>query len=256
MGRLFSIVQFRMIVVLCLGAGVAMSSAIWLLGGTMGWSGNDRALLAFGVPGAALLIVIPIVLFAVRPWVYVRDIDDMLGGRAWAHWRYTDREWRAANRLEGRRTRTAALTSALLGLGLGIAVAAAGAAATNRDLRTSLVFAGTLTAGMSLVVLLTVLVTSPATLARRRRSGEIYVSPVGVYRRPGGYTAMIAFGTVLHNVQFVDGDPPYVRFDALVQSSAGPTKQRWADVAVPAGRADEARRLVERFRTEVLGTVR
>ena len=252
MPRLFSIVVFRMIVILCLGVGVVTSLALWLLARNLGWSrSSDVWLVAFGVPAAGLLIVIPIVLYAVRPWMYLRDMDDMLAGRAWAHWRYDAQAWRAANRMETRRNRRTSFAAALSGLGLGLAVAAVGQAMQDRDARTSLVFAGALTAGLSLLALLVMETTSPATLARFRRRGEIYISPVGIYRRPGGYTAMIGFGVVLRQVELVDGTPPHLRFITVVQGSAGATKQRWADVAVPAGREDDARQLVKRFRTEV-----
>ncbi|GAA3447160.1 hypothetical protein [Planomonospora venezuelensis] len=87
-------------------------------------------------------------------------------------------------------------------------------------------------------------------LARLRPQGEVHISPVGVYRRPGAYAALLN----LREVDFVDrtgGTPALLRFTGTWRG------QPWqiADIAVPCGREEEARALARRFRLEVIEPV-
>jgi hypothetical protein len=95
--------------------------------------------------------------------------------------------------------------------------------------------------------------TSPAVVARRRKRGDIYISRLGIYRDPGGYMPMFGYGIRLANVALRTDPTPYLSFETDVRGRYGSTVESLADVAVPPGREAEARDLVNRLRTEVLG---
>jgi hypothetical protein len=92
--------------------------------------------------------------------------------------------------------------------------------------------------------------TSTSLFARRKRRGEIYISPTGIFRRPGGYTPLRGFGYWLDNVELREAERTYIHFD--VRISTRPVKQSLADIEVPPGREAEARDLVARLQNEVL----
>jgi hypothetical protein len=252
MTSLFSIVLLRMTVLVCVGVAAIMALALWLL--VRGGDGVSRSLQLFlllGMPATVVAIALLVAIPLIAPWRYTRDIANMRAGHALVHWRYDEAEWRAANRVEGRRNRRSSYTSAAFGVALGLVVLLIGLAVDDPDDREVFVFTGALTAGCSLVAILTILSASADTLARRKPTGEIYISPLGIYRNPGGYVALRSFGVRVRGVEFVEGTPPVVRFDTQVQQRYGSTREHWADVAVPAGREDEARHLVDRFRTHI-----
>jgi hypothetical protein len=250
MPSLFSIVLLRMIVLICVGVAAVMALALWL----MVRGGVDRSLELFmllGLPTIVVAIALLVAVPLIAPWRYTRDIADMRAGQAWAHWRYDEAGWSAANRVEGRRNRRNSYTGAALGVAVGLVVLLIGLAMDDPDDREGIVFAGALVAGCSLVAALTILSASADTLARRKPTGEIYISPLGIYRNPGGYVALRSFGVRIRSVELIEGTPAVVRFDTQVQQRYGSTREHWADVAVPAGHEDEARKLVERFRAHI-----
>ena len=253
MPSLFSIVLLRMIVLLCVGVAAVMAFGAWLL--IRDGEAVSRSLelfVLFGMPATVVAICLLIAVPLIAPWRYTRDIAGMRAGQAWAHWRYDEAGWRAANQVEGRRNRRNSYTSAAFGVALGLLVLLIGLAMDDPDDRDGFVFAGAAVAGCSLVAILTILSASADTLARRKPTGEIYISPLGIYRNPGGYVALQSFGVRVRSVAFVEGTPAVVRFDTQVQQRYGSTREHWADVAVPAGHEDEARKLVERFRAHIL----
>jgi len=252
MTRWFSIVLVRMLVLMCLGVGLVMGFAFWLmLRGAEGFEGGAGLAFAFGIPAGAVLLALLIALPLVKPWIYTRDIDSMRAGNAWAHWRYDENEWRAANQIEGQRNRRNSYTGAAFAVVLGLVVLLMGLGQDKPDDREGFVFTGAVVMGAGVVLIVTILATSVDRLARRASTGEIYISPVGIYRRPGGYVALFGFGVRVHQVALVDGTPPVVRFDTAVRQRYRTAKEHWADIAVPAGHEDEAKGLVERFRATI-----
>jgi hypothetical protein len=253
MTRWFSIVLVRMLVLVCVGVAAVMGFAFWfMLRGAEGWGSGAAVAFAFGIPGAAVLLAFLIALPLLAPWRYTNDMNSMRSGGAWAHWRYDEAEWSAANSIEGRRNRRNSYTGAAFALGLGLVILLIGLAVDDPDSRETWLFVGSIMTGGGVVLILTILSTSVDTLARRKPTGEIYISPMGIYRQPGGYVALLGFGVRVHRVEFVDGKPSVVRFDTSVQQRYGTTKEHWADVAVPAGHEDEAKKLVDRFRATIL----
>ncbi|WP_344863528.1 hypothetical protein [Planomonospora alba] len=251
--RLFSIVHLRTLLLTSLGGTVVIAVALRLL--LRGWDQGPGAvwLLSLGLPAAVLLVVLLVLATTTRPQEHLREMERMLAGQGWAHWHYDEDAWRAANGVESRRDRRDSYTAALLALAVGLVAAVIGLVA-GVDL---FVFAGVLSAGMALVALAAVATAGTALPARGSPRGEIHISPLGVYRRPGGYVALRSLGTRLCGVDLVEaagGDPAVLRFTAMVQGRGGAVPTRLADVAVPPGREDEARALVRRFHDEVLRT--
>lgn len=259
--RMLEIIAVRMILLVALGVSVVTGLVIWLA--TSGMGEPTRLVMAIGIPGAAALLALLVMLMAVRPWYYTRDIAEMVAGTAWVHWRYDEAEWRAGNRVEGRRNRRNSYTSGVFALVLGLTVLLCGLSLDDPQAHRDMMLVGAMSVGAAVVVLLAILSMSAHTRARRSPSGDVYISPLGIYRRPGGYTILHGYGTRLHGIELVDGSPPVVSFQVRVQQRGvtdGPLplsytlrrEENAADVLVPAGREDEARKLVERFRDEIL----
>jgi hypothetical protein len=88
--------------------------------------------------------------------------------------------------------------------------------------------------------------------ARRERTGELWISAIGVLRRPGRYAAFAPTGP-LTAVTLVAGPPMRVVFTTTISGSDIATQQhQLADLLVPVGRVEEARALVQRFNAEVV----
>jgi hypothetical protein len=257
MTRLLTIVPYRMILAVAIGVDlvIGMVLALMLNSGDAADPGLMVGL-SVGIPGAVLLLVLPLVTVVIRPWRYLHDIDAMRAGGAFVHWRYDEPAWQTANRVEGERTRRTAFTASLFALGLGVVVLLIGLAVGGED-GSTLVFVGGLTGGLALTGAAAFGATSPAVMARRRKQGEIYISSLGIYRNPGGYTPIRGFGYWLANVALLGDQTPYVSFEITVQGRYGSTStQSLADVAVPPGREAEANDLVTRLRAQVLGRTR
>jgi hypothetical protein len=253
MARMLAVAPFRMILAVVLGGSVVIGMAVAMAVG----SGDPVSSglfwgISVGIPLAAMVISLAIVVAVMQPWRYLPDMDAMRAGGSWVHWSYDEAGWQVANRIEGARTRRSAFTAALAALGIGVVVLLIGLAIGGEN-GSTYVFAGGLTAGIAVTGMAAVGGTSPALLARRRKRGDIYISRVGIYRVPGGYTPMAGFGYRLENLELRAEPSPYLSFEVLVQGRGGATKQSLADVAVPPGREAEARALVERVRTEILG---
>jgi hypothetical protein len=164
------------------------------------------------------------------------------------HWTYDEEAWASANEIEATRLRRTAYVGALFGLvgALVIVVVSLPLGEAGAALR----FSGALVAGGSLVAIATIGGTSASLLARRHRRGEIYISELGILRRPGGYTPLRGFGYWLQNVELRGSARQYIHFDITVTNRPG--TDSLADVQVPPGREAEARDLVARLRREVL----
>lgn len=252
MARIFSIVQVRMIVLVLAGVAVVLGLALW--GAASGAAGASRSVVLFvalGVPGLTLVIALLVAVPLLTPWLYTRDIASMRAGQALVHWHYDEVDWHAANRIEERRNRRNSYTSAGIGVAFGLVLLLIGLGMGDPDDGRTFVFVGVAMTGCCVVVILTIWATSVERLARRKPTGEIYISPLGIYRDPGGYVVLRSLGVRVCGVELIEGRRPVVRFDAQVKQRYGSTRRHWADVAVPAGREDEARQLVERFRADL-----
>jgi len=254
MTRVLTIVPYRMILAVLIGVDLTIGLALAMLLNTGDPLEPGMIVgLSIGIPGAVLLLALPLVTVMVRPWRYLHDIDAMRAGGAFVHWHYDEPAWQNANRVEGGRTRRTGFTASLFAMGLGVVVLLIGLAVGGED-GSTFVFVGGLTAGAALTGAAAFGATSPALMARRRKQGEIYISSLGIYRNPGGYTPIRSFGYWLQNVALLGEQTPYVSFEVTVQGRYGSTStQSLADVTVPPGREAEARDLVNRLRTEVLG---
>jgi hypothetical protein len=241
--RASAMIMYRTTVVLTIVVGVVfaygMADIVRALGGA------DMTALILGVVLGATALILVITMVAMWPGRYIRDIARMRAGDATAHWTYSRPEWRAANRLEARRIRWGLFTWTLMGL-----IGAGAATVLGRVIEDPRAAEALGRLGVVLLILTvagTVVVTglSGPVLARTRRRGEVYISPYGIYHRPGGYRPFFSFGHVLRDVELGDEPRLHLRFLARAQNTAGDAGQLWATVAVPAGREGEARELVE-----------
>ena len=254
MVRWFAVMPFRRLVVALLGFEIMMGLVIALVGVTEHPANPDIVWqLALGIPAAVVVIGSPVVLLVLRPWLFRRDINEMLTGAAWAHWQYDQREWKAATYVEHQRERKSSFGQPVAAGAVGAFVAVIGLAMQS-DFGSTLAFTGFAMIGTGLVIIAATLVTNAATVARLGRRGDIYVSKLAVYRKPGGYLPLTGPDYVLCDVRFIDAArPPIVRFEARVRRRGGDVAvEPWVDVMVPTGRDDEGRALVERFKTELL----
>jgi hypothetical protein len=93
-------------------------------------------------------------------------------------------------------------------------------------------------------------------LAGRRATGDIYISPLGVYAQPGGYTPLFGPALAPRDVALQEGSAPRLQFRGLTKSSSGSFSTTLPidlfTIAVPPGRETAARDLVARFQTEIL----
>ncbi|WP_344617629.1 hypothetical protein [Dactylosporangium salmoneum] len=252
MKRLFSLVHVRTPILGVLGGCLAIAVAIGAQ--LVAWDSDPATIwgAAVGVPLAALAVVLPVVVWASQPRLHLDDLDRMLAGQAWAHWRYDEADWRAANEAEARRDRRSAHGAAWMALVVGLVILGAGLLGVP-----GLVSVGAMITGLYLVLIAVVAVAGTGPAARRATTGEIFVSPLGVYRRPGGYVMLFAVGVGLVAVELVEGDVLVIRFIVQVVNRFGTRRlETAAEVAVPRGHEAEARALVERFRTEVLAETR
>jgi hypothetical protein len=186
----------------------------------------------------------------VQPAPFGRDIRAMLRGDSWAHWQYDETQWREAIRIETQRSRRGLRKPTLVVLATGAVVALVGLAASGGS-GVVLLLIGVGSAGIWGYVCLVMLATNVDTWARTRKTGEISISRLGIYHRPGGYTPLTSAGYQLSNVTLINAAPAYLRFEVTHRRSLLLPRTALADVVVPVGREDEASQLVDRFRTQL-----
>ncbi|MER6177453.1 hypothetical protein [Streptosporangium sp. NPDC001681] len=249
MTRLFSIVHLRSSLLMSLGVTVLMVVGLRIMFSDWEQGPGAAWLISLGIPVGALLVLWLILAVMLRPQVYLRDMNQMLAGQSWAHWHYDEADWKAANDIERRRDRRNSYTTLLVMMAIGLVSVVVGFAMSDD----TAIFAGALITAIGLVGM--AIATTTTLMTRSRPQGEIYISPLGVYRLPGGYAVLYSPGVRLHEVDFVEANneiPAFLRFTGMVQGRFGETSSKLADVAVPSGGEDEARALVQRFQTEVL----
>jgi hypothetical protein len=250
MTRVFSIVTYRLLLAIVVGSLVVFGMVLALaVGSAPDAQPGLVPVVGIWIPLLIAVIVIPILTLLVQPWVYLHDMNVMLAGLAWVHWTYDEATWASANVMEGTRLRRTAYVGALFLLA-GSAVIIVASVALGGQAGTSLRLGGGLAAGGALVAVAAIGGTSTSLFARRHKRGEIYISPTGIFRRPGGYTPLRGFGYWLDNVELREAERTSIHFD--VRISTRPTRQSLADVLVPPGREAEARDLVARLHHEVL----
>lgn len=245
MARLFLVVPFRVLVIV-----FGLFSALLIAGGAVLVSATGKPVL-WVIPiltdAVLLLVAVPLGILVNRPYLF--DLDRMRRGEVWAHWSYDEAGWRAANRLESRREwRSVRYPGILLpAIGAGVAVFGLGSR------QPAFAGVGAFLAGCGLAVVAAVVLGGGTLAARTRPRGEVYITPVGVYRRPGGYTPVFAVRQALRAVTLVpDGDVHYLRFDVARRNQYGTTVSEGTRVLVTVDQIEDAQMLVERFNTEIL----
>jgi hypothetical protein len=248
--RMFTVVTVRLLLTLIVGICAVLTFAMWFYARASGEITTGLLWTITLIPPFVALITLPMALFLVRPGRYVADMQSMLAGASWVHWHYDEAQWRVANRIDARRNRRIMLPIVAIAAALGVVFTAIGLATGGTD--STLSFLGLIALGASVTFGLAQLVTSPGIVAGRSKRGDIYISRLGVYRMPGGYTPLVGFGFRVERVELVAGSPPYLSFEVATQRRYNTTTtDRHASVAVPPGCEEEAQRVVERFRAGV-----
>jgi hypothetical protein len=242
--RLFLVVPFRMLLIM-----FGLFGLVILAGGAVLVAAlHDPTYWILPILTDALLLIIVVPLGIVLNRAYLYDIDRMLGGEVWAHWTYDEAGWRAANNLEGlrewRSTRWPGILFPVIGAGFAFYGLVSG--------QPVYIGVGGFLAGCGLAAALAIMLGSATIAARRRSRGEVYITPFGVYRRPGGYTPLFAFGQALRAVRLVPyGDVHYLCFDVVRRNQYGSTRDEGTRVLVTVDQIEDAQMLVERFQTEI-----
>lgn len=248
--RVFAIVPYRLIMSVTIGITVVFGmSAALAFGSDDDAEPGMTLLIAVWIPLGAAVIVVALTIVLLRPWVYLRDIAAMPAGNAWAHWTYDEAGWASANAVEATRLRRTAFVGLLFALAASLVLVVVALPLDGED-GSALRFGGGLSAGAALVAIAALGGTSASLVARRRKRGDIYISPMGIYRRPGGYTPLLGYGYRLRDVTLHEADRTCVHFQVRVDAQSG--DESWSTVQVPPGREAEARDLVARLRREVL----
>ncbi|MGI5184692.1 hypothetical protein ACQEVZ_51395 [Dactylosporangium sp. CA-152071] len=249
MKRLLAVEHVRVQLLLIYAVAPVVAAVFWLLTG----AGPAASLL----PVAAAMLVVWgmgafVVLRVMGPQRYVEELAELEAGRGWARWSYDEAQWASAVAAErARQQRLNRPTFVALGVAGGVAVVVA--LVTEVSTLFAVGFTGLLVlVGAATWLVLWLGAGGPA--ARRARAGEVLVGRLGVLRRPGTYAAFAPAGA-LTGVELLGTAPMRIVFTAT--RLARPPWAYWireqmADLVVPAGRADEARALVERFHREVL----
>ena len=191
-GRIFVIRSNRLMAAVC-GAlvGLGLVGAI----GLVAFGGYSPVIF---ITAIGFAIIAPLLLGAYMipmSRAYLADIDRMLVGHSWAHWRYDEASWSIA---------------------LGAKRPARGG---------------------------------------QQSTGEVYISPIGVYARPGDYTPLFGAGLALRAIELDESRAPRLRFCGVTVNPGASGIALPTDIvslAVPRGHEAEARDLVSRFRTEIL----
>jgi hypothetical protein len=167
-------------------------------------------------------------------------------GDGWARWQYDETQWREATRIEARHSRQNSRKVTLVVLAVGVLAAFVGSLASRSGWMFLLIGLGF--AAIAGYVHLVMLANDVTTWARTRKTGEVYITKLGIYRFPGGYTPLSNAGYQLRDVTLVGTTPATLRFEVERASFLVP-RSTLAEVAVPAGHEEEARQAVDRFRS-------
>jgi hypothetical protein len=254
--RWFEYVTYRFCVALFVGVAVVLAGALALASliepRPSWWSWGVVVALPLGM----LLFTVLLATALLRPWRYARDVERMLAGGWWVHWTYDEAGWKEAKRTE-RQGYAKAVRSMGIVLAVSVVVLLIWLGGGRRSL--DLAILGATGAVLALLMLTVIAVASPIRVVRGSKQGSVYIGRHGVYWQPGGYFSLDPSpGVELDSVDLVDG--PCVHIVARTWSGSGGTG-RWvsktlADIAVPQGCEDEARKLVERLRTEVVNAAK
>ncbi len=240
MTRLFVVVPFRQLASMFLGLCLVFAGGAALAVGVLHFPAV-LLVVAISVDAILLLFAVPAVGYVF--WVNVADMEDILTGEPWAHWTYTEDEWRVANRLESRRELGVAIAPALLVVA-GLVIAVVGLFVPGGNQWAGI---GVLMAVLGALIALVLAGTGTGIVGRRRSHGEVYVNRHGVYRRPGGYIPLTSARQRLDSVVLADaGGRAYLTFTTIGD------RRRRAEVTrvlVPDGQLDRATLVAHWFGT-------
>ncbi|WP_433040589.1 hypothetical protein [Dactylosporangium sp. CS-033363] len=251
MTKVFSIGHLRTLLLVVLGGFPLFGVAMWgFLRLVLGGDADPQlvTLVNWLVPGTVLALIVltlGITVMVMNPGRYLRDVARLEAGRAWATWPYSREQWAAARQVEAARLRRS-LIGLYVAIGLAVLLALVGLAAGD----TVLAGAGGVVFVLAVVMLVLARLGNLSLRLADDESGEVRIGAHGVLRRPGGYTAFAAGGT-LHAVE-VTGAPLRLVFTSAVRGRYGVQHHKTVDLLVPPMREDEARALAERFDAEVI----
>jgi hypothetical protein len=249
---LFVITTYRILTIIMMGLGllVAFGGAVMIL------TYHNDPILWLGVILFEFLLPVPfIILLILLSRRYLRDIEGMMDGKAWAHWRYNAQEWQSFNKVESRRDRREVLKEAPYTFMSGGAMLVIGLMVGLKDFTANLfVWLGVLIIGAGVVRVVLSLRAGATAGSGWNSQSEVYISPLGIYRVPCGYKPLFGVGQSLCQVKLNPGEPTTITFDCMIRRDSTSTgyNMKVADLVIPAGCEDEAKNLVERFNNEIL----
>jgi hypothetical protein len=248
MRRLFAIIWFRQLVAILLAFVVLVAVGAGLTGGLI----HKPALWILGICVDAFVLLVLVPMMVVLGLRHMRNVDRMRSELTWAHWQYTEAEWKAYNELDADLSRRALVGPFLAVVAL-VVVVLFGLA----DRNAVLIGVGLFFAAFALSALLALALLSGPAAARRSPRGEVYVTQDGIHRVPGGYQPLAIGGyQALRLVELSTDSPAVLRFDCDVVRNTGQgsrviVRKRTAEILVPAGRETEARELAVRFQKRI-----
>ena len=190
------------------------------------------------------LLIIGLVIAMARG--FGRDLERLLSGNEWAHWRLTSAERAAFLQDDRERTRATSKRYALYSLGM-IPVGALFAWLFTRD-ATGAMLGALAFGGAGLLVVVTTLLWD-GTRPKHDASDidEIYLGDLGIYAF-GRFTPLSGVGLSLKAITLTKSDPSYLTFTVVSRGEYGNQQPRDVSVPIPARYEEEAETLVERFK--------
>jgi hypothetical protein len=190
------------------------------------------------------LLIMGVVIVMARG--FGRDLERLLDGNAWAHWRLSSDERAAFLQEDRTRTRETSKRYALYSLGL-IPFGALFAWLFTRDATGAMLGALAFGAAGLLVVVTTLLWDGTRPRHDASDIDEVYLGDLGVYAF-GRFTPLSGVNLSLKTVTMTKSDPSYLTFTVVSRGEYGNQQPRDVSVPIPAGHEEEAETLVERFK--------
>jgi hypothetical protein len=175
-----------------------------------------------------------------------RDLERLLSGNEWAHWRLSSDERAAFLQEDRTRTRETSKRYALYSLGL-IPFGALFAWLFTRDATGAMLGALAFGAAGLLVVVTTLLWDGTRPRHDASDIDEVYLGDLGIYAF-GRFTPLSGVNLTLKAIAMTKSDPSYLTFTTVSRGEYGNQQPRDISVPIPAGHEEEAETLVERFK--------
>jgi len=192
----------------------------------------------------ATLLIMGLVIAMAR--AFGRDLERLLSGNEWAHWRITSAERAAFLQEDRERTRRTSKRYALYSLGV-IPLGALFAWLFTRDAKGALLGALAFGAAGLFVVLTTLLWDGTRPKHDSSDIDEVYLGDLGIYAF-GRFTPLSGINLSLKAITMTNSDPSYLTFTTVSRGQYGEQQPRDISVPIPAGHEEEAGTLVERFK--------